>query len=275
MRSNPITIANLIASVTIGRPNRRFALITATIFFGSTTASLAAYSFLPVSGNWPFSGNAATSQFTSLYGNGVINVTHAFSAGGAGPDDNNNALIPSQFTTSFPGTGVVQGHLAQTMYGSTSIVTFDLTGYNLSSSTVFGMWNITDETTQPPYRLELIDAGNNPQFPTTFNIAASQDNQIQVQGRHQLVMNNATGVISAGATINGGIGIHTNAVFWDTIPTGTKKIIVYGNLTPIPGNLQGDGVGYYFAELTPEPCSFTLAAFGLFSLGVCHSRRRR
>jgi hypothetical protein len=225
------------------------------------------YSFLNVGAT-----GAASSQFTSGYGNGVINVSHVFSPGGAGADDNNNAAIfPSQFTTLFPGTGQVQGHLAQTVYNHTSVVTFDLTAYNLSASTVFGIWNTSTEVAQPAYHVELIDAGNNPQPPSTFNLIGNQDNQTQVAGRHQLLMNTATGDITFGALINAG-GTHTNAAFWNNIPLGTKQIIVYGNLPPL--NNIGDGVGYYFAEVVPEPSSFVLGGLGVLALGLYAAKRR-
>lgn len=240
---------------------RNLFVSSAVIALGFSAASPAAvYDFLPVA-----STGVSTSQFTSAHGNGVITVSHSFSAGGAGASDNLNAVIyPSQFSTLFPGTGLVQGHLAQTVYNHTSVVTFDLTGYTLSSSTVFGMWNTTDEVTapvggNPVYRVELIDSSNNPQPPGTFNLIGNQDNQTQVAGRHQMVLNTSTGEISPGTLINAG-GTHTDAAFWDNIPTGTKKIIVYGDLPPL--NNIGDGVGYYFAEVVPEP-----ASLGLFTMG--------
>jgi MYXO-CTERM domain-containing protein len=235
----------------------------------STSISQAAvYSFLNVA-----STGTSTSQFTSSNGNGFINVSHTFSPGGAGASDNvNTAIFPSQFLALFPGTGQVQGHLAQTVYNHTSVVTFDLTNYNLSSSTVFGVWNTSDEVPQPAYRIELIDAGNNPVAPTTFNLIGNQDNETQVAGRSQLLLNTLTGDLSAGAVINAG-GTHTNAAFWDSIPAGTKQIIVYGNLPPL--NNIGDGVGYYFAEVVPEPSSIVLAGLGLLALGSYGAWRRR
>src|SRR4051794_31844458 len=100
MFSKSITTINRIAFVTTGASKSRLAIATATIFVASTSVSFAAYSFLSVSGN-NVGGNAAISQFTGT--NGVISVTHMFSAGGNGPDDNNNPLIfPSNFT-SIPG----------------------------------------------------------------------------------------------------------------------------------------------------------------------------
>lgn len=278
MSSKPKAMIKLVASAMTGTSSRRLALAMAIVFLGSTSASLAAtYDFLTVTGNG-IGGNSATSQFTSSNGNGFINVTHLFSSGGAGGADNNNTLIfPSQFTTVFPGTGQVQGHLAQTVYNHTSVVTFDLTNYNLSTSTIFGMWNTTDEVTPPVggapvYQIQLIDSSNVQVNPTTFNVYGKQDNQTQVAGKHEMDMNPATGEITPGLLINAG-GIHTSATFWDNIPTGTKQIIVYGDLPPL--NNIGDGVGYYFAEVVPEPSSFVLSALGLLSLGMFTRRRRR
>jgi hypothetical protein len=248
---------------------RRAALATVALTLGAAETALAVqYDFLPITPT-----GALTSTFTSNNGNGVITVTDSFSAGGAGASNNNNAAIfPSQFTNLFPGTGQVQGHLAQTVYGHTSVVEFNLTGYNLSSSTVFGIWNTTDEVTAPVggapvYRVQLIDAGGF-QVNPTFNYINNQDNQTQVTGRHQLLMS-GTGEITFGALINGGAGTHTDAAFWDQIPAGTKKILVYADLPPL--NPIGDGVGYYFAEVhIPEPASLGALAAG----GVVLLRRR-
>ena len=85
-----------------------------------------------------------------------------------------------------------------------------------------------------------------------------------------MVMNTSTGEITPGALINS-FGTHTDAAFWDNIPVGTKQIIVYGNLPPL--NTLGDGVGYYFAEVVPEPSSFAFSVLGLFSLGIFGCRR--
>jgi hypothetical protein len=242
---------------------------------------MAAYTFLPITASTG-TGNLTFAQFTSSNFNGFITVTHSFSAGGAGPDDNNNALIfPSDFSAipGFAGTGNVQGHLAQTLYGNTSKVTFNMLGYNITPSTVFGMWNTTDEVAQPAYRIELINSLGNPVPPTTFTPPFGTGDNLGaagVLGRHQMVMNPVTGDVSFGAVINGGAGIHTNALFWDQIPTGTKAINIYGSLGQLSGNTQGDGVGYYFAELkVPEPCSIALFAVGLFSLGIFGRRRSR
>ncbi len=235
--------------------------------------------FLTVSGNFPLNGNQTLTQFSGA--NGVITVSHSFPNGGVGASDNdNNAIFPSQFTTMFPGTGLVQGHLAQTVYAHTSTVTFDMTGYNITPNTVFGIWNTTDEVTAPAggppvYRVQLLDVNSQIQNPSTFSYMGNQDNQTQVQGAHSLVMSTINGDITFGGAINGGVSTrtHTDAAFWRTIPQFTKQIIVTANLPPL--NNIGDGVGYYFAELTavPEPSTIALTSVGLFSLLA--SRRRR
>ena len=240
----------------------------------STSPALAVqYDFLTVTGNG-LGGNLATSAFTSSNGNGVINVSHVFSAGGEGPSDNiNTAIFPSQFTTLFPGTGQVQGHLAQTKYDNTSLVTFDLTGYNFSPSTAFGIWNTTSEATQPAYRVQLLDSTNTLVNPSILTLIGNQDNQTQVAGKHQLTML-PSGDLVAGAVI--GSGIHTDAAFWKNIPAGTKEIRVYGTLSPLPGNIEGDGVGYYFAEpVVPEPSSMALLLCGGGLLLTARWRRSR
>ena len=123
---------------------------------------------------------------------------------------------------------------------SIATVTFDLTSYDLSPETVFGIWNISDEGFgQPHYRVKLIDSLNNPQPPTTFNLIGNQDNETQVAGRRRLDMDVATGNLTSTVLINP-YGTRSNTAFWDNIPVGTQKIIVYGNL---PDLATGDGVG--------------------------------
>jgi hypothetical protein len=244
----------------------QLALTMALVFWGATNVARAVtYDFLTVA-----STGVASSQFTSPNGNGVINVSHVFSPGGAALLDNDNlAIFPSKFEVLFPGSGLVQGHLFQQNISSTSVVTFDLTGYTLSATTVFGIWNTNDETA-PLYRVELIDASNTAQVPATFNLIGNQDNETQVPGRSQLVMDTSTGNLLLGGVINP-LGTHTDAAFWDNIPAGTKQIIVYGDL---PALSSGDGIGYYFAEL-PEPSTLVLGVFGFVGLAAAAWRKRR
>jgi hypothetical protein len=137
---------------------------------------------------------------------------------------------------------------------------------------VFGIWNTTDEVALPAYNIQLLDSTSTIVDPTTFNLIGNQDNQTQVAGKHMMQLNTLTGDITAPTLINAG-GTHTDAMFFDGIPIGTKQIIVTANLPPL--NTIGDGVGYYFAEVVPEPSSFVLCALGLVSLFMFGRRQRR
>jgi hypothetical protein len=252
---------------------KTFVAILLALVGGMSSTALASYDFLTVTGN-NLGGNAAFSQFNSLNGNGVITVTHSYTAGSPVEFDNvNSAIFPSQFEALFPGTGQVQGHLSQMNDNSIATVTFDLTGYNLSLETVFGIWNITDEGFgQPHYRVELIDSLNNPQPPTSLNLIGNQDNETQVAGRRRLDMDLATGNLTSTVLINPS-GTHSDAAFWNNIPLGTQKIIVYGNL---PNLATGDGVGYYFAEVhIPEPTGVVLSVAGLSGIAIFRGGQRR
>jgi hypothetical protein len=278
MFSKPTTIFDHLASIKTGPSISRLVLAMATVvFFASTSVSLAAttYAFMNEISNL-VPGNLASAVFTSNNGSGFIKVSHYFPNGGVGGSDNaDNLLFPSQFTTLFPGTGSVQGHVAQTVYGPQfkSIITFDLTNYAVRPNTVFGMWNTSDEVAQPDYTVQLLNASNVLVPPSTFNLLGDQDNTgaAGVPARHVLTMNTSTGAVSAGALLNPS-GTHTDAAFWNHIPTGTKQIIVTSNLASL--NNIGDGVGYYFVEAIPEPSSIVLCTLGLFSLGLFGRRRK-
>jgi len=247
--------------------------VVLALVWGIAGSAFAAYDFLTITGN-DLNGNAAFSQFSSLNGNGVINVTHAFTAGSPVNFDNvNSAIFPSRFEGLFPGTGLVQGHLAQLNDNTIATVTFDLTGYAVSPSTVFGIWNITDELPgQPHYRVELIDSSNNAVAPSSFSLIGKLNNETQVAGRSRLDLDVSTGNLTANTVINPA-GTHSNAAFWDNIPVGTQKIIVYGNL---PDLNTGDGVGYYFAEISvPEPTSFLLGVVLLSSIAIFRRASRK
>jgi hypothetical protein len=252
----------------------RFSAIFVAMILVWSSASLAAtYDFLTVSGNG-LGGNLASSTFTSTNGNGVINVTHtspSLSAWGT-LDNVNTAIYPSQFTTLFPGSGIVQGHLAMSMYNDQTTVIFDLTSYtgNLPAL-VFGIWNTTDEVALPAYNVQLLDASNSLVPPTTFNLIGNQDNQLQVAGRHMMQLITTNGDITAPTLINTN-GVHTDAMFFDGIPVGTKQIIVTGHLGPL--NTIGDGVGYYFAEVVPEPATIVLVGLSLVGFLTVIRRKR-
>ncbi|MES1212958.1 MAG: PEP-CTERM sorting domain-containing protein [Singulisphaera sp.] len=269
-------------------------LVGTAVWLNSINFSLAVqYNFMSVSGtNVP--GNGTTvSTFTSGLGNGTITVDHNSttpnSLGNWGAQDNINAAIfPSQFATLFPGSGNVQGHLAQSMYGdpnpppgfpapvpNVTTVTFHLNYTGYLPKLAFGFWNTTTEVGAPVYNIKLMDSSNAIIAPSMVNILGTDDNTGfgQVLGLHQVLFSPSSGDVSfSNAILNAG-GIHTNALFFDGIPVGTKEIIVTATLPPLNG--LGDGVGYYFAEPVPEPSTIALATIGVGVLITKLFRRRR
>ena len=280
------TICRLVTTAKNRSPIGCRGLLVLAALCGWTSAALAtSYTFMSVSGtNVP--GNGTTvSTFTSGLGNGIITVDHNSttpnSLGNWGAQDNiNSAINPSKFATLFPGSGNVQGHLAQSMYGdpnapvgspapipNVTTVTFHLTTYtgNLPAL-VFGIWNTTTEVGSPVYNIQFMDASNAIVPPATVSYFGNDDNtgSAGVLGLHKTLFTPSTGDITfSNAILNGG-GVHTDALFFNSIPLGTKEIIVTAML-PALNNL-GDGVGYYFAEPVPEPSAAILAALGGLAL---------
>jgi hypothetical protein len=242
----------------------------------ASLAQAVQYDFLSVSGN-NIPGNSALSTFSSNNSLGSINVTHSSPLINAwGTQDNiNSAIYPSSFPILFPGTGIVQGHLAMSMYGpavgsfNVTQVTFDLTPYNGNlQSLVFGIWNTTDQVNNPAYSVQLL-VNNNLQAPT-FNYFGNEDNASQVSGAHKITLQ-ANGDLVWTTPLGG--STHTDAIFIDNLPVGTTQIIVTGHLGPL--NNIGDGVGYYFVEPVAEPSSLLLAAVGFAGLATIRNRIRR
>lgn len=245
--------------------------------FGAA-AHAAGPDFLTVTGN-NVPGNAASSQFNSVNGNGYIGVTHSFSSpSGVGQYDNNNTIISSQFPNLFPTAGPVQGHLAMTVYNHQSVVTFNMQNYNISpASTIFGLWNITDEVSwpsgpggpsRPVYRMELLDSINGVTTPSMVLPYGNDQNSLDVAGQHHLDFNPGSGELFPSYSIPG--STHTDAAFFYNIPATTLEIRIYADLPAL--NPIGDGVGYYFAEAhVPAPASAGVMAIAAIAM----SRRRR
>lgn len=290
-------LSTICCSVTTAKkrsPIRGLGSLVLAVLCGWTSAALATpYTFMSVSGtNVPGNGTAV-STFTSGLGNGIITVDHNSttpnSLGNWGAQDNiNSAINPSKFATLFPGSGNVQGHVAQSMYGdpnppagfpapipNTTTVTFHLTTFTGYLPTLaFGIWNTTTEVGSPVYNVQLMDASNAIVSPSTVNILGNDDNTGTggVLGLHQMLFTPSSGDISFSSAILNASGVHTDALFFNNIPVGTQEIIVTATL-PALNNL-GDGVGYYFAEPVPEPSTLTLAALGLMGLGYFTLRKK-
>lgn len=269
------------------------ALTLAVLCSWTSVAQAVQYNFMSVSGtNVPGNGTNV-STFTSNLGNGTITVDHNSttpnSLGNWGTADNiNSAIIPSKFATLFPGSGNVQGHLAQSMYGdpnppvgfpapvpNVTTVTFHLNYSGNLSTLAFGMWNTTTEVGMPVYSVKFLNGASQIVAPSGVNIIGNDDNTGAGQplGLHQMIFTPSSGDITFNpATLHSG-GVHTDALFFDKIPVGTQEIIVTATLPPL--NNLGDGVGYYFAEPVPEPSTIVLASIGLVALGIARWRRRR
>jgi len=286
MNMNPSTLCPSVVTAKKHFPAGLAApLALALLSSWSSAAQAVQYDFLTVSGNWPQTGNAAATTFSSNNLNGVITVSHVFSSPAAvGYADNDNALIfPSDFTSLFPGTGQVQGHLAMTVYGdpnspggniNTSQVIFDLTAYTgYLPDLIFGIWNTTTEVGSPVYNVQLKDASNVIVSPSTVTVYGNADNtgSAGVLGYHQMLFTPSSGDISFSNAVLNNSGVHTDATFLHRLPLGTKEIIVTANLPPL--NTIGDGVGYYLAEqVIPVPPAVWL--FGS-ALGVMGWMRRK
>ena len=190
------------------------------------------YDFLPVT----ISGSGGT--FTSPNGNGFITAQTA-----GGPFlGQNNTLWLSQFPNLFAASGTVQGYLAQADNNATYTVTFDLQNYALLPSTVFGMWNITEETNL--YQIQVLTCSNTviaPPFPPYFNFMGWDDDLLSGNiGWYHMTLNPSTGFLST-SQFNPS-GIDCDAAFWTNLPPNACKIVVTGHLGP------ADGVVFYFAE---------------------------
>jgi hypothetical protein len=249
------------------------ALVCATSLFVAANSSLAVQPrFLTVQVT-----GLDTSQFNSLNNNGYIDVTHVHAGLGAAPADNINTAINNKFELLFPGTGFVDGHLAQTHYASQLEVHFSLANYNITGKTIFGMWNTSDEVSwpvgpggppRPVYSLKVMQ-NNIIGPPTTFDLIGNQDNEADVQAHTMLMMDPNSGDITPGVVLNNN-GKHMDAAFWKKIPKNAQEIILYGDLPPL--NFQGDGIGFYFADV-PEPATALLACLSLMLLSASTRRR--
>ncbi len=214
----------------------RALLVSAMLAAASAHAVI--YDFLQVT------TNATSGKFTSINGNGFIT---AIATGGAFLT-NNNTVWSSQFPNLFLASGTVDGWLTRADDFAVYTNTFYLTNYTLSSNTVFGMWNITEETNT--YSLQLF-AGNTQIAPVfNWNFLGYDDDALHNNiGWYHMNLDPIMGKFNPTNFLLS--GTDCDAAFWDHIPTNTTRIVLIGRLN----STNHDGVVFYFAE--PRPCVLT------------------
>jgi len=175
--------------------------------------------------------------------NGTITAT---TAGGPFLSLNNTAY-GSQFPNLFALSGIVTGYLAQVDTGGSLTATFDVSGYTITPGTVFGIWNITEET--DTYRIQVYDCSSNliaPPFASgTFSFKGWDDDSLAGNiGWQHMTLNPATGLLATSPFAS--TNIDCDAAFWTNLPPNACRIVVSRT------NGISDGVVFYFAE--PDPC---------------------
>jgi hypothetical protein len=209
--------------------------LLAAVALSAGTAHAIVYDFLPVTITSFNSG-----FYTSSNGNGIITVTNT-----GGPWESlNSTVYYSAFTNLFPLNVPVQGWLSQAANSAVYTNTFYLDNYTLSSNTIFGMWNITEETNT--YHLQLFDKNNtliSPPF--NWNFMGYDDstwsNDVNIAWYHMNLSNSDGYFYPYKYKTN---GIDCDGAFWNKIPTNTARIV----LTGVLNTTNHDGVVFYFAE---------------------------
>jgi hypothetical protein len=209
--------------------------LLAAVVLAAGSAHAIVYDFLPVTITSFNSG-----YFTSSNGNGIITVTNT-----GGPWESlNSTVYVSAFTNLFPANVPVQGWLSQVANLAVYTNTFYLDNYTLTSNTVFGIWNITEETNT--YHLQLFDKNNtliSPPF--NWNFIGYDDNiwppDVNIAWYH-MNLNNGDGYFYPFKYKTN--GIDCDGAFWNKIPTNTARIVFTG----VMNTTNHDGVAFYFAE---------------------------
>ncbi|PWU17900.1 MAG: hypothetical protein C5B50_10250 [Verrucomicrobia bacterium] len=193
------------------------------------------YDFLPVTITGP------GAKFTSPNGNGIITVTNT-----GGPFLGlNNTVYTSKFPNLFPASATVPGWLAQADNYAIYTNTFYLNNYNLSATTVFGIWNITEESNS--YRIELFDGAGLAIVPALSFMNFDDDSNSGNIGWYHMVLSLSGYLWTYQFKTS---GIDCDAAFWNKIPPQTKKIVVTGTLAAS----NADGVVFYFGEARTNEC---------------------
>jgi hypothetical protein len=159
----------------------------------------------------------------------------------------NNTAYGSKFPNLFAASGIVTGYLAQVDLNGSLTATFYLTNYTLTPETMFGIWNITEESNT--YKIAVFDCSNTqiaPPFPSTaFSFVGWDDDALSGNiGWYHMYLIPSTGLL--GTFQYGASGIDTDAAFWTNIPPNACKIVVSRSKG------DADGVVFYFAE--PQLC---------------------
>jgi hypothetical protein len=189
--------------------------------------------------------------YTSSNGNGIITVTNT----GGAFEASNSMLYLSQFTNLFPSNGTVQGWLSVAANNAVYTNTFYLDNYTLSSNTIFGFWNPTEETNT--YHLQLIDSNNSlisPPFNWNF-IGYDDDFLSGDVAWYHINLNTNTGYFNPTNYTSNGPHIDCDGAFWNKIPTNTARIVLIGTLNAT----NHDGIVFYFAEQR-VPCAIRCPA---------------
>ena len=217
-------------------------LALAASFAAAVSTRATTYSFLSCTVT-----DSVFSTYTSVNGYGYITETQSNAL--------NADLWIAQFPTLFPGSGDVQGVRVIGGGGTTFTITFDLSNYtNFSASTVFGFYNIIDDDLGT-YTIKLLDAGNNAIAPPfAWHLIGNEDDALHPQAATHMVLDPTTGVFSTSAYQS---GVHSDAAFWDHIPSNTRKIVITGTLGP-----SADGTVPFFAEPQPSLAITSIARQG-------------
>jgi len=158
----------------------------------------------------------------------------------------NNTAYGSKFPNLFLASGIVTGYLAQVDTGGSLTATFNLSNYTITPGTMFGIWNITEETNI--YSIAVYDCSNvqiAPPFGSTFSFVGWDDDSLSGNiGWYHMTLTPATGLLAT--TPFAGSGMDCDAAFWTNIPPNACKIVVSRT------NGASDGVVFYFAQ--PELC---------------------
>lgn len=158
----------------------------------------------------------------------------------------NNTAYGSKFPNLFLASGIVTGYLAQVDLNGSLTATFWLTNYTITPGTMFGIWNITEETNI--YSIAVYDCSSTqlaPPFGSSFSFLGWDDDSLSGNiGWYHMTLNPSTGLLATAPFA--GSGMDCDAAFWTNIPPNACRIVVSRSKG------AADGVVFYFGE--PQLC---------------------